>query len=239
MAEQFGNFQGFRQETILFLKEIAGNNNKTWFEAHKQDYQQYVLRPFQDLVADLTPFMLIMDPEFTTTPKVGKTISRIYRDTRFSKDKSLYRNSVWFTFKRNSPDWKEDPAFFFEINPTIYRYGMGFYQAPRPFIEFFRKKITSEPQYFLDAVSFLKQDKSFTLEGEEYKKIPVHHDHPEIERWCRLKSFCLICNNFINSSDPLLFTKDLTDRLINDFEILVPLYHYLWDIKRLISTPTI
>lgn len=92
-------FSGFSPKTLKFLRGLKTNNNKAWFQAHRADYEKYVLQPLRDLVIDLGDFMLDIDPFFEITPSVNKTISRIYRDTRFSKDKSPFRSTVWFTFK--------------------------------------------------------------------------------------------------------------------------------------------
>lgn len=97
------------------------------FEANKYDYQEYLLKPFKQLVNDLGCFMLSIDPLLETTPAVDKTISRIYRDTRFSKDKTPYKSSMWFSFRRPGRDSKEDPVYFFEISGDRYCYGMGFF----------------------------------------------------------------------------------------------------------------
>lgn len=101
-------FTGFTEETIKFLFEIGYNNNREWYETHKPDYKKYVLKPFQELVSDLGVKMTCIDPEI-----VDKTISRIYRDTRFSKDKTPYRNNVWISFKKSVENWKRNPHLFF------------------------------------------------------------------------------------------------------------------------------
>lgn len=81
-------FTGFSQNASAFLRDLAANNNKAWFEAHRQEYEEHLLEPLKALVSDLSGFMLSIDPDFMTIPAVDRTISRIYRDTRFSKDKS-------------------------------------------------------------------------------------------------------------------------------------------------------
>jgi len=120
-------FQGFSPKTLTFLQEVHRNNSKTWFEQNRDTYVRYVLDPLQALVTDLSEGMLSIDPLLETRPAVNKTISRIHRDTRFSKDKSLYRDCMWITFKRPSKEWKDAPAFFFELKPDGYRFGMGYY----------------------------------------------------------------------------------------------------------------
>jgi uncharacterized protein (DUF2461 family) len=100
MTEEEGRkFKGFSPKTLKFLRGLKANNSKAWFQAHRADYEEYALQPLRYLVTDLGDFMLDIDPYFEITPSVNKTISRIYRDTRFSKDKSPFRSTVWFTFK--------------------------------------------------------------------------------------------------------------------------------------------
>ncbi|MBN1220352.1 MAG: DUF2461 domain-containing protein, partial [Anaerolineae bacterium] len=116
MDKEQDKFEGFAPETLEFLRNLKANNNKTWFEAHKQEYQEYLLQPLQALVADMGNFMLSIDPYFEVTPAVNKTISRIHRDTRFSRDKSSYKSTMWITFKRPRKDWQDAPAYFFELS---------------------------------------------------------------------------------------------------------------------------
>ena len=124
-------FSGFSENTISFLKNISKNNNKEWFEAHKQEYQDYVLKPLKSFVNDLAEWMLCIDPDLEIRPQINKTISKIQRDIRFSRNKLPYKDTVWVAFKRPVPDWKDTPTFFFELSAVSYRYGMGMYgQGP-------------------------------------------------------------------------------------------------------------
>jgi uncharacterized protein (TIGR02453 family) len=219
-------FKGFTPEALQFLGDIRFYNSKSWYEEHKPDYRRLLLTPFQNLVGDLSGFMLSIDAQFITTPAVDKTISRIYRDTRFSKDKSLYRDSMWFTFKRAVKDWKEVPVYFFELSPEGYRYGMGFYSAPKAFMDRFRARIKAKPKPFLKVISFLNQSSSFVIEGERYKRnhggdLPV-----ELRDWFQYKSFSIISNHQI---DRVLFSDQLVEELKLRFEMMGPLYYYLWE----------
>jgi len=143
MAEEVERkFNGFSPKTLKFLRGLKANNNKSWFETHRAEYDEYVLQPLRDLVTDLGDFMLDIDPRFEITPAVNKTISRIYRDTRFSKDKSPFRSTVWFTFKNRSKDWTTLVCgYFFELSVNSYRYGMGFYNAAPAIMSQFREMI--------------------------------------------------------------------------------------------------
>lgn len=224
---------GFSEATIGFLWKLRLNNNPPWFEAHKHDYQQYLLDPMKSLVAELAGPMSNLDPLLEVTPAVNKTISRIYRDIRFSKDKSPYRDRIWITFKRRIKDWQDTPAYFFEITPEFYRFGMGFYQASKATMDFFRSTLLEKPDYFRTKVSFLNDpapNMEFKVEGERYKRISMPNISEELQEWFRLKSFFIVCKRPI---DERLFQRELVTDLINGFTLLEPLYKYLWRTKEL------
>ncbi|MGE5607319.1 MAG: DUF2461 domain-containing protein [Bacteroidota bacterium] len=220
-------FRGFSPEALQFLRDIKLHNSKTWYEEQKPNYRRLLLIPFQNLVSDLSGFMLNIDPYFITTPAVDKTISRIYRDTRFSKDKSLYRDSMWLTFKRATTDWKEAPAYFFEITPQTYRYGMGFYNAPKTYMDKFRERIAARPDEFLKVVSFLDTSKLITLKGERYQKDRGGDQPEKVRDWFQYKSFYLTSEHMI---DRVLFRGELVQELKTGFGAMTPLYKYLWEL---------
>ena len=147
-------FQGFSRKMFTFLRDLGRNNDKVWFEAHRSDYEQHVLSPLRDLVDDMADSMLGIDLSFEVASAVGKTISRIYRDTRFSQDKSPFRDCMWITFKRSAKNWaRYVPGYFLEINPTWYRYGLGFYDAAPDLMARFRQQIDEDPKSFLKAIA--------------------------------------------------------------------------------------
>jgi len=217
-------FAGFNEATFRFLRTNYSKNSKAWFENNREQYQRWVLLPFQSLVCDLTETMLTFDPWFEIRPAIDKTISRIYRDTRFSKDKTLYRENLWLTFKRPSEDWKGSPAFFFELFPSWYRYGMGYYSASSTTMQKFRSAIDDQPDTFLKVTEFYRKKNYYRLEGERYKRqLPVNHPS-EIQEWYSLKSFYLVCNK---KKDRLLTSSKLIHELKSRFLVLKLLYQYL------------
>jgi uncharacterized protein (TIGR02453 family) len=187
------------------------------------------LNPFRDLVIDLTPMVLSIDAEIEVRPAVNKTIARIFRDTRFSRDKSLFRDSMWLVFKRSGKQWSTSiPAFYFEIMPDSYRYGMGFYSAAAKIMEAFRKKIDDKPKQFLDIIEKIHRDGRYHLEGEDYKRQQVNEHPLSIQPWYNKKSFYLACNR---TPDDLLYSMNLLNELESGFQLLEPLYAFLLDIS--------
>ena len=221
-------FEGFSPETLEFLRNLKANNNKVWFEAHRLNYQTYLLEPLRHLVAEMGSFMLSIDPYFEVTPAINKTISTIHRDTRFSRDKSPYKSTVWITFKRPSQDWKDAPAYFFELSLDSYRYGMGFYSASKDAMDKFRERIDQKSEEFFKAISFYFNQEIFVVEGEQYKKMLDQSKSEEIQLWYQRKNLYLVCNR---EADQRLFGRSLLTDLMDGFELLAPFYHYLWQVK--------
>ena len=227
--EEERQFKGFSLNGLKFLRGLKANNNKAWFEKHREEYKEYVLEPLRNLVSDLGEFMLDIDPRFEIIPAVNKTISRIYRDTRFSRDKSPFRSTVWFTFKNQNKDWTTLVCgYFFELSVNSYRYGMGFYNAAPAIMAKFREMIDENPKDFLKVISFFENQNVFVLEGEKYKRIIDKTKPEKIQNWYQRKNMYLVCNRKI---DKILFSNKLVDDLIAGFNMIAPLYNYFQKIK--------
>jgi len=224
-AESRRCFHGFSRKTFAFLRDLGRNNDKVWFKANRATYEEHVLQPLRDLVTDVADAMLGIDLSFEVAPAVGKTISRIYRDTRFSKDKSPFHNCAWITFKRSGRDWaRYIPGYFLEINPRSYRYGLGFYDAAPDLMARFRQQIDEDPESFLKAVAWFADQDVFTVEGERYKR-PIGQDKPEpIRTWYGYRSFYLTSNRTI---DKTILSPGFVDQLIDHFGMAAPLYRYV------------
>ena len=225
-------FTGFTQAGLNFLQDAWINNSKAWFDEHRAIYDNDLVKPFRLLVEQLTPAMLKIDEWFETRPAIGKTISRIHRDTRFSKDKSLYRSRLWLTFKRPNRDWKEAPAYFFEISPDCYRYGLGYYCASKQTMDIFREEILNDTEKFLKVIRCVK--KPFELVGESYKR-PLIKDE-KISKWYNRKNLAvMVTNNHIED----VLDGNLADKLAKGFKQLLPLYDYLMRVEMIKNIPNL
>lgn len=214
-------FNGFKHETFTFLDELGINNSRGWFESHKEEYIDYLKRPFIELVEDLSPAMLEIDPQLDTDPK--RCVARINRDIRFTANKSPYRTNLWMAFKRNIPDWKEEPAFFFEIFPDHYRYGMGFFITPRPVIELVRAAIIGREKTFIELHEQYLTQELYVLAGEKYKKIITPDLPPDLQEWNQRKEFFFMADHPV---DDRLLGPELVTMLAEDFRKLLPWYDY-------------
>ena len=90
-------FEGFSQEALDFLNDIRFNNNQAFYAANQARYERFVKRPMRELSDELAPVVQLIDPKLDTRP--GRTMSRIRRDTRYTKDKSPFRDHAWLGWR--------------------------------------------------------------------------------------------------------------------------------------------
>ena len=110
------NFAGITPDDMWLLAENRFHDSKSFYEEKKPQIQAQVLRPLRALLEDLTPFMLDIDPQFVTEPGRNGNISRIRRDNRYTRDKSMYRENAWIVFERDKKAWVCSPGFFVDIS---------------------------------------------------------------------------------------------------------------------------
>lgn len=220
---EFEPFEGFSPQTFTFLENLKVHNSKVWFETHRREYERYLLGPLRQLVMELGEFMLTIDAGFDIQPAINKTISRIYRDTRFSKDKSLFRANMWIVFKVPDPNWKARPAFFFEIFPEWYRYGMGFYTATPDSMAALWAEIDAESPSFSEVLGIYHNQEIFELAGQCYKRRFDPQKPAEIQEWYQRRNIYLVSNH---SLEEILYSGELVTELIAAFQLLGPIYHF-------------
>ena len=215
----------FSQESLDFLIQNRLQDSREWFGEHRDEYKRLIFGPMAELVTSLSTDMLKIDPDFITEPKVDRTISRIYRDVRFSKDKSLYRDNAWFVFMREKKLYLGLPAFYFEISPSGFGFGMGYYAASTASMTSIRKLILDRDPAFLDALeAFLAQD-VFGVFGEDYKRSKYPDQPEEIRRWLDKKGGISFNHNSVDMD--LLFSDNLAAELLRGYRLIAPVYNFL------------
>ena len=198
----------FSQKTLEFLFENRLHDSRTWFAEHKKEYQALVIQPMRQLVMDLSPTMLELDPQFITEPKVDKTIARIWRDTRYTKDPSLYRDHLWLIFKRGGRMHAQDyPGIYFEINQDGFGYGCGFYHASASYMNNLRQRILAGDETFANAQKAYLGQSVFQMDGDCFKRPRYSARTPEEQLWLERRNIGF----HAGSHDfPLLFSRELS-----------------------------
>ena len=211
-------FDGFSQRTIDFMWNLRLNNEKAWFEAHKEDF----LRDFQSPMKLLG--LEVFERINTDYGKYGfiHKLSRIYKDARRVKGSEPYRCNLWFSIERPSEEWTSRPGFWFELSPESWSYGMGYYQARPMTMEKLRARIDRDARKFEKMIAPLEKQEEFVLDGDEYAR---KKEAPTVKTaaWYNKKSFSLI---HTQPNGEELYSRELADRLVNGYKFLMPFYDY-------------
>lgn len=214
----------FSPQTFDFLFENRLENSKEWFHEHKNIYNEQVLRPLTELCVAMTPTIEAMDEKIVTIPKINKVLSRIYRDTRFTKDKSLFRESIWLSFKRDKKECPHYPEFFVVLTPQQFFYGCGYYWTQPETMRQIREMIEKNDPAFQKAFKAYQEQSVFTVDGDSYKR-SKYPTYPEEKRaWLDKKT---ICFTRYSTDFSLVFSDKLAGTLCEDLVLMKPVYDFL------------
>lgn len=220
-------FNGFSPKTSEFLWDLAFNNERPWFLAHKEEFEEVLNRPFRSLANDTFALMQQRFPRL----ECELHIARIYRDARRLFGRGPYKDHLWFSIKCD-PKLLSGPMFWFEIGAADYSYGMGFYDASAQQMECYRRLIDANPARFERIIRSVERGGEFTVSGEEYKRPKAEKDEP-IARWYNRKRIAAECSR---DFDEALYDPELPQKLVESFAKLMPLYDFCTEFYRMAAS---
>lgn len=160
-----------QKEILTFLKNLKKNNNRDWFKDQKKHYDTNVKEPFTEFVTQLISKVSKFDPLIDMPAK--KAIFRIYRDVRFSKDKSPYKTHLSAAFAPNGRKNPNDPGYYFHLEADRIMLGGGSYFMDKKGLQTLREFIDNDVKRFnkiINKKSFINHYHS--VQGEANKRIP-------------------------------------------------------------------
>jgi uncharacterized protein (TIGR02453 family) len=163
----------FTKATFSFLEELAANNNRAWFEKNKPRYEEHVKEPAMRFITDFRPLLKRISPHFRADPRpVGGSMFRIYRDTRFSKDKSPYKTHTGIQFRHDLGKDAHAPGFYLHLEPKSVFVGLGCWHPDSTSVKKIREAIVDDPTGWKRATRSKKFTRRFELTGESLVRHP-------------------------------------------------------------------
>ena len=212
-------FTGFTDATVDFLWGIRFNNERPWFEAHKETYLSELYRPMKDLGAEIYEFLSERRPEDAMMCRV----SRIYRDARRLHGRGPYKDHLWFCVERPAEDWTTRPTFWFELGPDYWGYGMGCWMARPMDMAKLRSRIVRDPKPMEKLTKALRGQTEFTLGGDTYKRPKAGAPSELLAPWFQMKTISITHEEKLTEE---LFSRDVVDRIKTGYTFLLPYYNY-------------
>lgn len=213
----------YSRETFRFLKDLKRNNERAWFAENKVRFEDHLKDPSLRLIQDLAPALQRISPYFLATPR---SLFRIHRDTRFSKDKSPYKTHLGLHFRHQSARDAHAPGYYFHLEPGNVFVGAGIWHPDATALRGIREHIVEEPAAWKRASRAKGFMAAFAQEGDRLSRSPKGFDpqHPLIEdlKW---KHYIGIAE----ADEAFALSADLVPRLARLFGAATPFMRFLCD----------
>jgi uncharacterized protein (TIGR02453 family) len=170
----------FTKDTFRFLKDLKKNNDREWFADNKKRYEEHLKDPSLRIISAFAPELKKLSPHFMATPR---SLFRIYRDTRFGKDKTPYKTHIGLHFRHDRSKDAHAPGFYLHVEPGSAFVGVGIWRPDGPALRAIREHIVEESGAWKKASRAKAFVGTFELSGDRLKRPPKDFDpeHPLIE----------------------------------------------------------
>jgi uncharacterized protein (TIGR02453 family) len=236
MAVAAPPFAGFTPDAIQFLADLAQNNDRAWFQPRKAEFERLLKEPMEAMIAALADRLAARGVPMLADPK--RSPFRIYRDTRFSRDKAPYKGHLGATFPwieaapgveagGEHDERAHGNGGYFHFQPGEMYVGGGMWQMEKPRLEAFRAAVLADPervQAALQEPAFVKWFGGGARPHDELKRLPPGYpqDHP-LAHMFRWKD--VVFGRSL--SDAEVLSPDLPDRLAEGYATAVPVFRFL------------
>ena len=229
------SFKGYPKDGLKFFADVAENNNREWFQENKGRYQQNILTPSQDFVVELGDRLRLLSEGIVADSRTSGSgsIMRIYRDVRFSRDKSPYKTHLGIVFWEGSRKKSENPGYYFHLEALEAVMYNGMYRFPKDYLHAYREAVIDDGlgSDLKAVLKHLNDHGNFEIGGSHYKRVPREYD-PEHPRAALLK-FNGLWAKSPTIDKATITSPNLIDVCFEYCETMYPLHEWLVRVDRL------
>jgi len=218
-------FPGFPRGFFRFFEELKQNNNRDWFNDNKPRYQESVVNPISEFIVCMAPRLKEISPHYVANPAPhGGSMFRIYRDTRFSKDKTPYKTHAGVHFRHEAGKNAHAPGFYVHLDNDELFFGGGIWAPPGPHLALIRDAIVDNARSWSRIVNAAKLRAAGCLRCDALKRPPRGFDpeHVHIEDLKR-KSFYVMTE----AKPAAIHKPEFIDQVTEAFQIAAPLNRFI------------
>ena len=226
-------FNGFPKKALPFLAAIKKNNNKEWFELHRTEYEEYILNPSRLFVQEMGENLQALEPTINFSPKINKSLYRIYRDTRrMGANKAPIKHRIGFIFWQGNHKRMQSSSFYLHFSPDELMVATGVRWFEKPMLDAFREYIKDEKRReelhtVLQNIKSL--DKGYTHLEKGYKRYPRGFDasmtNADLSLYKGMATFKVLNPKLIHNGEKLIET------LYEIYSDMLPLQQYMYEVS--------
>lgn len=219
----------FPKCTADFLSKLSRNNSRDWFENHREEYKTMFLEPAQEFVVEMGKKLQPVRPGIIAIPKIDKSIFRLHRDIRFSKEKLPYKTNLGIYFWEGESKKMDSSGFYFHIEPKYFFIGCGIYIFSDEMIKVYREALSDKTagEQITNAIKKIRKA-GYQIGGKHFKRLPkgFDEDFPHTELLLHNGLYC-----FTESSDlNLLNSKNVVEYCFKHYKNMLPFHSWLADV---------
>jgi uncharacterized protein (TIGR02453 family) len=219
-------FQGIPEQAFRFLRQLKRNNDRDWFRDRKADYIRYVEEPMKQLVLSVAAACRARGLELHTKEK--NPVMRVYRDIRFSKDKSPFKTHVAAELRRSFTD--SECLLYLHVSPQMCFLGAGVWQTDKGLLQAWREAMIRNPARFEKMHLALQRAKLALSKEHALSGMPrgmQNYEHEPVGPWLKLTSF--VVSRQLSVEDCL--SSDLLMKVVDFALAAKPLFEFAWEIE--------
>jgi uncharacterized protein (TIGR02453 family) len=224
-------FAGFSKNTLPFLESIRQHNDKEWFESHRTEYEEYILNPSRLFVEEFGEHLMALEPTINFSPKINKSLFRIYRDTRrMGAIKVPLKHRIGIIFWQGSGSRMQTSSFYLHFSPDELFVAVGVRWFEKPMLDAYREFISDDKRRAkLASVLEVLNAKGYKTIEKGYKRYPRGFDaqmsDANLSLYKGMATYKVLDPKLIINGDKLI------DMLYKIYEEMLPLQQLVYEIS--------
>jgi uncharacterized protein (TIGR02453 family) len=222
------HFDGFPKKSLDFLKTLRKNNTKEWFETHRSEYDELILEPSRAFVTEMGEHLQALVPTINAVAKINGSLFRIYRDIRFSKDKTPIKSRIGIIFWQGTGRRMQSSSFYLHFSPDELFFATGIRGFSQEMLKSYRKYIAVEKnrKALYEIMDKLKR-KGYLLPDPRYKRYPKGFDKES--RYAELSLMGSVYAYKVFEPQEYLFSQKLVNKAYELYEEMYDLHQWVYE----------
>ncbi len=221
-------FDGFPKEGLDFLSSIIIHNSKEWLDAHKEEYEKFILSPNKAYVEEMGEHLQILVPNIHAIPKVNKSLFRIYRDARFHRLDPI-KERIGIIFWQGTTHRMQSASFYMHYDPFEIFVATGIRNFKAPLLATYREYIKNDAKReALHHILEVLQGKGYQLPEAKYKRFPLGLDKEDTHAYLYLFGSMYAFKTF--EPDETFRSEGIIDRNFKLYEEMLDLHQWIYEL---------